>query len=82
MDRAYMSAALAYGWQDVTTDRTVTIAGVDRLRAELNANAFSGRVEGGYRFVARWLNGSIGITPYAAGQFTTFDLPAYLSSPR
>ncbi len=79
---AYMSAALAYGWQDVTTDRTVTIAGVDRLRAELNANAFSGRVEGGYRFVARWLNGSIGITPYAAGQFTTFDLPAYLSSPR
>jgi autotransporter-associated beta strand protein len=71
---AYISAALAYGWQDVTTDRTVTIAGVDRLRAEFNANAFSGRVEGGYRFVAPWL---MGITPYAAGQFTTFELPAY-----
>src|SRR6202011_998755 len=56
------------------TDRTVTIAGVDRLRAEFNANAFSGRVEGGYRFVAPWL---MGITPYAAGQFTTFELPAY-----
>jgi hypothetical protein len=26
---AYISAALAYGWQDITTDRTVTIAGVD-----------------------------------------------------
>ncbi|HEX9468575.1 MAG TPA: autotransporter domain-containing protein, partial [Bradyrhizobium sp.] len=73
---AYISAALAYGWQDITTDRTVTIAGVDHLRAEFNANAFSGRVEGGYRFVTPWING-IGITPYAAGQFTTFDLPAY-----
>jgi uncharacterized protein with beta-barrel porin domain len=73
---AYISAALAYGWQDVTTDRTVTIAGGGRLRAEFNANAFSGRVEGGYRFATPWM----GITPYAAGQFTTFDLPAYAES--
>jgi uncharacterized protein with beta-barrel porin domain len=70
---AYISAALAYGWQDITTDRTITIAGVDQLRAQFSANAFSGRVEGGYRFVTPWM----GITPYAAGQFTTFDLPAY-----
>jgi uncharacterized protein with beta-barrel porin domain len=70
---AYITGALAYGWQDITTDRTVTIAGVDRLRAEFNANAWSGRVEGGYRFVAQ----GFGITPYAAGQFTTFDLPTY-----
>jgi autotransporter-associated beta strand protein len=69
----YISGALAYGWQDITTNRTVTIAGIDQLRAEFNANAWSGRVEGGYRFVSPWL----GITPYAAGQFTTFDLPAY-----
>ena len=73
---AYLSGALAYGWQDVTTDRTVTIAGIDRLRAEFNANTYSGRVEGGYRFVAPWIGG-IGLTPYAAAQFTTFDLPAY-----
>jgi uncharacterized protein with beta-barrel porin domain len=73
---AYISAALAYGWQDITTDRTVTIAGIDQLRAKFNANAFSGRVEGGYRFVTPWIGG-VGITPYAAGQFTTFDLPAY-----
>jgi uncharacterized protein with beta-barrel porin domain len=71
---AYFSAALAYGWQDVITDRTVV--GTDRLRAEFTANAFSGRVEGGYRFVAPWTSG-IGITPYAAAQFTTIDLPAY-----
>ncbi len=70
---AYISAALAYGWQDITTDRTITIAGVDQLRAKFNANALSGRVEGGYRFVTP----GMGITPYAAGQFTTFDLPAY-----
>jgi uncharacterized protein with beta-barrel porin domain len=73
---AYLSAALAYGWQDITTNRTVTIAGIDQLRAEFNANAYSGRVEAGYRVVAPW-TGGIGLTPYAAGQFTTFDLPAY-----
>ena len=73
---AYLTGALAYGWQDITTDRTVMVAGTDLLRARFNANAFSGRVEGGYRFVTPWLGG-VGITPYAAGQFVTFDLPAY-----
>ncbi len=73
---AYISAALAYGWQDITTNRTVTIAGIDQLRAEFNANAYSGRVEGGYRFVSPFIGG-VGLTPYAAAQFTTFDLPAY-----
>jgi uncharacterized protein with beta-barrel porin domain len=70
---AYISAALAYGWQDITTNRTVTIAGIDQLQARFNANAYSGRVEGGYRFVTQWM----GVTPYAAAQFTTFDLPAH-----
>ncbi|WP_244525110.1 MULTISPECIES: autotransporter outer membrane beta-barrel domain-containing protein [Bradyrhizobium] len=70
---AYVTAAAAYGWQDVTTDRTVTAAGIDRLRAEFNANAWSGRVEAGYRFATPWM----GITPYAAGQFTAYSLPAY-----
>ena len=72
---AYISAALAYGWQGViTTDRTVTIGGLDQLHAQFNANAYSGRVEDGYRFVTPWM----GLThPMPAGQFTTFDLPAY-----
>jgi uncharacterized protein with beta-barrel porin domain len=77
--QAYITGALAYGWQDITTDRIVTVAGFDHLRAEFNANAFSGRVEGGYRFVMPWIGG-IGIAPYAAAQFTTFDLPAYAES--
>ena len=76
MGAAYIAGALAYGWQDITTNRTVTLAGLDQLQARFNANAFSGRVEGGYRFVSPWIGG-IGITPYAAAQFTTFDLPAY-----
>jgi uncharacterized protein with beta-barrel porin domain len=54
------------------SDRTVTIAGVDQLRARFNANAFSSRVEGGYRFVT--VDG-----PHALCRrtVTTFDLPAY-----
>ncbi|MDP1908437.1 MAG: autotransporter outer membrane beta-barrel domain-containing protein, partial [Hyphomicrobium sp.] len=70
---AYLSAALAYGWQDITTDRTVTVAGVDQLRAKFNANAWSGRAEGGYRYITPLM----GLTPYAAGQFVTFELPNY-----
>jgi uncharacterized protein with beta-barrel porin domain len=73
---AYISGALAYGWQDITTSRTVSIAGIDQLQAKFNANAFSGRLEGGYRFMTPWM----GVTPYAATQFTTFDLPAYAES--
>jgi autotransporter-associated beta strand protein len=73
---AYLSAAVAYGWQDVTTDRTVTVAGVDRLRAQFNANAWSGRIEAGYRLANPWL----AVTPYAAGQVTAYDLPAYAES--
>jgi uncharacterized protein with beta-barrel porin domain len=71
----YVTATLAYGWQDITTNRTVAGAGVDQLRAEFDANTFSGRLEGGYRLVSPWMG--VGITPYAAAQFTTFDLPAY-----
>jgi uncharacterized protein with beta-barrel porin domain len=55
----------------------VTVAGLDHLRAQFNANAWSGRVEGGYRFVAP-MAGGIVIGPYAAAQFVTFDLPAYM----
>jgi autotransporter-associated beta strand protein len=67
---AYITGALAYGWQDITTDRTID---ADRLRARFDANAFAGRLESGYRFATPWM----GVTPYVAGQFTAFDLPAY-----
>lgn len=67
MGDAYVSAALAYGWQDVAA-----YAASDRLNPGTNANAYSSRLEGGYRFTLPWL----GIAPYAAGQVTTFQLPA------
>lgn len=67
---AYVTAALAYGWQDITTDRSI---GGDHLQGRFNANAFSGRLESGYRVATPLMV----LTPYIAGQFTTFDLPAY-----
>jgi autotransporter-associated beta strand protein len=70
---AYLSGALAYGWQNVTTNRNLTIAGIDQLQANFDSNALSGRVEGGYRFATPLLV----VTPYAAAQFTNYNLPAY-----
>jgi uncharacterized protein with beta-barrel porin domain len=70
---AYLSAALAYGWHDVTTNRTVALPGGDVLQARFRAESFSGRFEGGYRFATPLA----GITPYVAAQAISFNLPAY-----
>src|SRR5258706_10801646 len=43
---AFIAAALAYGWQDVTTNRTVTPAGIDLLPRPFNPNASSGPPDG------------------------------------
>ncbi|MDB5602164.1 MAG: putative outer rane autotransporter barrel [Xanthobacteraceae bacterium] len=75
MGPAYVSAALAYGWQDVTTERTITI-GLDRLQGRFDAHAFSARVESGYRIATA----GMGVTPYAAAQFTTVMLPGYIET--
>ncbi len=71
MGRSYLTASAAYAWQDVTTDRSV--AGLDRLQGRFNANSWSGRIEAGHRFGLA----SLGLTPYAAGQFSTLSLPGY-----
>lgn len=70
---SYITATAAYGWQSVNTDRMV---GAEQLRAQLNTNTYTARLEGGHRFVAPWLGG-VGLTPYAAAQVTYLDLPAY-----
>lgn len=70
---AYVSAALAYGWHDVTTNRTVALAGFDQLQGRFQAETFSARFEGGYRFATPF----VGITPYAAAQVISFRLPSY-----
>jgi autotransporter-associated beta strand protein len=73
MGPAYVTGALAYGWQDFTTNRMVSGPDGGQMHADFNANAFSGRLESGWRFDA----GSIGLTPYAAGQLTRLFLPGY-----
>jgi uncharacterized protein with beta-barrel porin domain len=51
----------------------VALAGVDQLQARFRADTFSARFEGGYRFATPL----VGITPYAAAQVTSFNLPNY-----
>lgn len=69
--QTYVAAAAAYGWQDITQDRTV--AGIDRLQARFDVQSLSGRIEGGYRFGSQ----SLGVTPFAAVQFVVSALPGY-----
>jgi uncharacterized protein with beta-barrel porin domain len=79
IDAAYVSAALAYGWHGVSTDRMLTVAGIDHLTADFSANNIGGRIEGGYRFAIPGvfdLSG-FGFTPYAAFQMQAFRTPSY-----
>ena len=73
---SYITATAAYGWQDIRTDRLITAVGTERLRANFNANAFSGRIEAGNRWLVPEIGG-IGLTPYAALQVIAFHLPSY-----
>jgi len=70
---AYLSAAGAYSFHDVSTSRTVTVAGTDTLEAGFLANVLSGRAEAGYRFAMPWF----GVTPYGAVQVQSIALPSY-----
>lgn len=68
-DRAYFTAALAYAYHDVSTDRSVTVAGYDQYAAEFAAHNGAVHIEAGYR--ADWL------TPYAALRVQAIRTPAY-----
>ncbi|AEH85713.1 autotransporter outer membrane beta-barrel domain-containing protein [Mesorhizobium opportunistum] len=67
---AYIAGVLAYGFNDTNTSRTVP---GDTLEASFNAQTWSGRVEGGYRFATPVAV----LTPYAAFQATAYRLPDY-----
>ena len=77
MDHGYVSASLGYGNLDVTTTRTVRVAGTDVLSGNVTANEFGGRVEGGYRFS---VEDQYGLTPYLAGSLQNINTPAYAES--
>jgi uncharacterized protein with beta-barrel porin domain len=79
VNAAYVSAALAYGWYSMSTDRTVTLAGSEDLTAAFDANDVGGRIEGGYRFAIPGVLGlpGFGVTPYGAVQTQYFMTPSY-----
>lgn len=68
-DRAYIEGAVAYGKSDVTTGRTVTIAGVDRLTGETTADTYAAHVEAGYHMGT--------FTPFAGVRAQSFKTKAY-----
>src|SRR5262249_38817452 len=72
----YASAALAGAWYRASTDRTLTVAGTDRLQAGFDPRSIGARLEGGYRFALGALPNS-GITPYAPLQTQSLWLPGY-----
>ena len=77
---AYLTAALAYGWQDVTTNRTLTVAGLDQLQARFNVNAWSGRAEGGYRFITQPALASRPMPPDSSSPLTCRPMPSRRNS--
>jgi outer membrane autotransporter protein len=79
VNAAYVSAALAYAWHRVSTDRIVTLMGTDDLTAGFSANNVGGRIEGGYRFAIPGVfdSSGFGLTPYAALQWQAFHTPSY-----
>jgi outer membrane autotransporter protein len=69
----YLSGAVAGAWHNVDTQRTLTVAGIDRLEADFDATAFGARVEGGWRQQFA----GFGLTPYAAVQVQSVHTPGY-----
>lgn len=68
-DAMYVVGALAYGYSDASTDRTVDFAGEDRFAAKFAAHTVAGHVEAGYNLGI--------ITPFAALRGQAFMTPAY-----
>jgi outer membrane autotransporter protein len=75
----YLSAAVAGAWHRAATERTVTIAGADRLEADFSATSFGARAEAGWRFALAGLGAmpNLGVTPYAAVQVQSLRTPRY-----
>lgn len=69
LEAAYIAGALAYGFHNVTTDRYVTFAGIDRFTADFAAHGLGAQVEAGYDLGV--------ITPFAALRGQAFDTPSY-----
>jgi uncharacterized protein YhjY with autotransporter beta-barrel domain len=71
-DRGYVEGALAYGRSDIATDRTLTIAGADRLIGETTANSLAAHVEAGYHMAI--------FTPFVGLRAKSITTQAYSES--
>ena len=71
---AYLSGALTFSSNWMSTSRSIAVAGPDTLTASFNAQNFGGRLEGGYRVQTAM---PFNVTPYAAVQAQTFHSPGY-----
>jgi outer membrane autotransporter protein len=69
----YVSGALAYAHHWVTTDRTTSALGSEKLTADFKANGLGLRLESGYRIAMPF----VGVTPYGALQAMSLSAPAY-----
>ena len=69
MDDAYVSGVLAYGYHDVSTDRSLSFAGIDRFASNFVAHNIAGEVEVGRRFGL--------FTPYAGLRGQSVTTPAH-----
>lgn len=69
LESLYVEGAVAVGRSDITTDRTVTIAGTDRLIGETTSDSVAAHIEAGYRM--GWF------TPFAGIRAQSVKTPAY-----
>ncbi len=81
---SYFSAAVAYAWHHVSTNRDVSVPasglGDYFTTADYSAQDVGARIEGGYRFAVPRMFGWVGgwgFTPYAAGQVQSYHSPSY-----
>jgi autotransporter-associated beta strand protein len=74
----YLKAAIAYGQQKSTIDRTVSISGTDALRSEAKTRAAAWELEGGMRIE----NAAVNLTPYLAIRLTSLDTGPYAETAR
>ena len=71
----YVSGAVTYSNYWMSTARSVTVAGLDQLKADFNAESWGGRLEGGYHLPTNYL--TLAWTPYAAFTGQSFHTPNY-----
>jgi len=72
--QGYAAGAIAYGWHDTTTSRTLTVSGTDILEGKFTGHDLSGRIEAGWRFA---MPDRAVLAPFLAFGGDTYSTPNY-----